>query len=128
MVTVLQIANKRRVHASLVIGRLQHELEDWRLLRNSIARVRPFVKIRVLTTARNMSLIVAQSPVTLRQTFSFYVSAGKPHIVERASTMADAVVVAGRSGPSVVQRLREKGWDAPVLCDAGSYVLWHGRD
>ena len=45
MVTVLQIANKRRVHASLVIGRLQHELEDWRLLLNSIARVRPFVKI-----------------------------------------------------------------------------------
>jgi hypothetical protein len=73
-----------------------------------------------------MSLIVARSPVTLRQTFSFYVSAGKPHIVERASTMADAVVVAGRSGPSVVQRLREKGWDAPVLFDAGSYVSGAG--
>jgi len=45
MVSVLQMANRYRVHSSLVIGRLQHQLEDWSLLRSAIPRVRPFIEI-----------------------------------------------------------------------------------
>lgn len=42
---VLQIASRHRVHASFVIGRLQHDLADYRLLLNSIPRVRPYLAI-----------------------------------------------------------------------------------
>jgi len=32
-----------------------------------------------------MSLITTRSPVTLRHTFSFYVSAGRPEVIRRVS-------------------------------------------
>jgi Zn-dependent peptidase ImmA (M78 family) len=43
MTSVLQIANRYRVHASLVIGRIQRANGDWTILRRSIPRVRPFI-------------------------------------------------------------------------------------
>ena len=45
MVTVLQIAGRYRVHTSFVIGRIQHARQDWGLLRRSIPRVRPYIKV-----------------------------------------------------------------------------------
>ena len=45
MASVLQIANRYRVHASFVIGRIQRAHDDWTILRRSIPRVRPFVSL-----------------------------------------------------------------------------------
>jgi HTH-type transcriptional regulator/antitoxin HigA len=41
MATILQVANRHRIHASFVIGRIQRDRQDWGLLRRSIPRVRP---------------------------------------------------------------------------------------
>lgn len=70
-----------------------------------------------------MSLITTRSPVTLRHTFSFYVSAGRPEVIRRVSGLPDAVVVLGSSGPSVVRGLRAEGWDVAVLFDRGAYIV-----
>ena len=64
-----------------------------------------------------------------RRAFSFYVTAhrGKrdPQIVEAAVDLADAVTVAGPEGPEVIRRLRESGFQAPVLFDGMGYA---GKD
>ncbi|MHB1088641.1 MAG: HigA family addiction module antitoxin [Acidimicrobiales bacterium] len=41
--TILQLAQRHRIHPSFVIGRMQRERQDWGLLRGSIPRVRSHV-------------------------------------------------------------------------------------
>jgi HTH-type transcriptional regulator/antitoxin HigA len=45
MSAVLQVAASHRLHTSFVIGRMQRDRKDWALLRRSIPRVRPYVKL-----------------------------------------------------------------------------------
>lgn len=45
MITIMQIAHKYELHASFVIGRIQRDRKDWGLLRSSIPRVRPFLRV-----------------------------------------------------------------------------------
>jgi HTH-type transcriptional regulator/antitoxin HigA len=43
MMSILEMAKHYRVHASFVIGRLQHDRNSWGMFRTSIPRVRPFL-------------------------------------------------------------------------------------
>lgn len=45
MTTVLEIAGRYQVHASFVIGRIQHAHADWKYLRRSIPRVLPHIAV-----------------------------------------------------------------------------------
>jgi hypothetical protein len=61
------------------------------------------------------------SPRTLGESFSFYVPATQPQLIEECSALADAVTVKGPNGPAVVSDLRRMGWDRPVLFDRAGY-------
>jgi hypothetical protein len=69
-----------------------------------------------------MAITLGSRPVTLRQTFSFYVSGKDPERVRACAEQADAVVVAGSGGPASVRRLRTEGWTGAVLFDRGAYA------
>jgi hypothetical protein len=69
-----------------------------------------------------MVTALAPRPITLRQTFSFYVSGKDPVRIRACAEQADAVVVAGGSGPASVKKLRAEGWTDAVLFDRGAYA------
>lgn len=60
--------------------------------------------------------------LTLRQTFSFYVSGRDPNRIRTCAELADSVVVSGSSGPKTVNRLRKEGWKGIVLFDRAAYT------
>ena len=64
-----------------------------------------------------MATAIKSHPVTLRQTFSFYVPGNDPKRIQACAEQADAVVVSGRLGPASVRKLRENGWNGTVLFD-----------
>lgn len=74
-----------------------------------------------------MTVALGSLPVTLRQTFSFYVSGKHPERIRACAEQADAVVVAGSGGPASVRRLRTEGWTGAVLFDRGAYAS-HGLE
>ncbi|MGH9102367.1 MAG: hypothetical protein ACRDYD_05215, partial [Acidimicrobiales bacterium] len=74
-----------------------------------------------------MAIALESRPLTLRQTFSFYVSGKDPDRIRACAEQADAVVVAGGSGPASVRRLRTVGWAGAVLFDRGEYAH-HGLE
>ena len=58
-----------------------------------------------------MTLLPASNrPLTLEETFSFYVSGRDRERIRDCAQDADAVVVCGAQGPASVQRLRQDGW------------------
>lgn len=69
-----------------------------------------------------MALALGSPPVTLRQTFSFYVAGRDPERIRACAAHADAVVVAGGGGPASVKRLRTSGWTGAVLFDRVAYA------
>ena len=74
-----------------------------------------------------MTVALGSLPVTLRQTFSFYVSGKHPERIWACAEQADAVVVAGSGGPASVRRLRTEGLTGAVLFDRGAYAS-HGLE
>ena len=68
-----------------------------------------------------MAIALSPHPVTLRQTFSFYVSGKDSERIRACAEKADAVVASGSSGPASVQRLRSDGWTGTVLFDRAAY-------
>ena len=69
-----------------------------------------------------MATAIKSHPVTLRQTFSFYVPGNDPKRIQACAEQADAVVVSGRLGPASVRKLRENGWNGTVLFDGAAYA------
>ena len=59
--------------------------------------------------------------VTASASISWYMRAKNPFLA-RAAGLVDAVTVAGPTGPSEVRRLRNAGFDAPVLFDGEGYA------
>jgi hypothetical protein len=68
-----------------------------------------------------MNLELAPPSLTLRGTFSFYVSGSDAERIRTCAEGADAIVVAGASGPMTVRQLRNEGWTGTVLFDRVSY-------
>lgn len=60
-------------------------------------------------------------PVTLRPSFSFYVSASNVGLILRAADFGDSVTIVGKGGPSVIRTLRRGGFQRPVLFDGQGY-------
>ena len=58
---------------------------------------------------------------TDRLSFSFYVPASDETRIRSCAALADAIVVRGHAGPTVVGRMREQGWDGAALFDAAGY-------
>ncbi len=69
-----------------------------------------------------MAIDLKSRPLTLRQTFSFYVSGKDPDWIKACAGQADAVTVAGSAGPASVRRLRNDDWTGTVLFDRAAYV------
>src|SRR5487761_1969752 len=65
--------------------------------------------------------VVSTSPITLAETFSFYVSSSDVQTLEACGELADAVTVKGPKGPSTVRAMRSRGWDRPVIFDRAGY-------
>lgn len=65
--------------------------------------------------------ILRRSPVTIQETFSFYVPASQRDTLVAVSSLADAVTVCGPRGPEAIRSLRAEGWDAPVIFDRAGY-------
>jgi hypothetical protein len=65
--------------------------------------------------------VLSSSPITLRETFSFYVPARQRDTLVAVSLIADAVTVCGPLGPYVIDSLRSEGWRAPVIFDRAGY-------
>jgi hypothetical protein len=65
--------------------------------------------------------VVSSSPITLRETFSFYVPASQRDTLVAVSFYADAVTVCGPLGPYLINSLRSEGWHAPVIFDRAGY-------
>lgn len=68
-----------------------------------------------------MSSTLVVAPQTLRESFSFYVGSSSAERIQDCEAVADAVVVSGPNGPTVVRRLRATGWKGSVLFDCVSY-------
>ena len=64
----------------------------------------------------------AGPPVTSRPSFSFYVPADRLERIKQAATFGDALTVAGPKGPDIVRRLRDCGFEKPVLFDGLGYA------
>lgn len=56
-------------------------------------------------------------PVTLAGTFSFYLPTTNVPLIKACAELADGVTVKGPAGPRAVRKLRDRGWDCPVLFD-----------
>lgn len=65
--------------------------------------------------------VVSTSPITLAETFSFYVPSSDIQTLEACGEIADAVTVKGPNGPSTVRTMRKRGWDCPVIFDRAGY-------
>lgn len=61
-------------------------------------------------------------PVTSAPSFSFYVPAGRLERIKQAAAFGDALTVAGPKGPDIVRRLRDCGFEKPVLFDGLGYA------
>jgi hypothetical protein len=68
-----------------------------------------------------MNLKLASASLTLRGTFSFYVSGSDAQRIRTCAEGADAIVAAGASGPMTVRQLRNEGWTRTVLFDRVGY-------
>jgi len=68
-----------------------------------------------------MAMDIKARSMTMRRTFSFYVTATDAARIRQCGDIADAVVVAGASGPAVVRKLRLEGWSGTVLFDRVGY-------
>jgi len=64
---------------------------------------------------------VGAPPRTLRTSISWYLRPRHPLLV-RSAALADAITVAGPKGPEEVRRLRNSGFNAPVLFDGCGYA------
>lgn len=60
-------------------------------------------------------------PITLSETFSFYVPSSDNATLEVVGSMADGVTVKGPRGLQVIRNLRASGWDTPVIFDYSGY-------
>lgn len=56
-------------------------------------------------------------PVTAEASFSFYIGSSRPSLILDCAKYADAVTVKGSKGPKTIAKLREAGFDCPVLFD-----------
>jgi hypothetical protein len=64
----------------------------------------------------------ATRPVTLQNTFSFYLPPPKDlDVVREYGAVADAVVLKGPRGPKMAMSLRATGWIGPMLFDRAAY-------
>jgi len=68
-----------------------------------------------------MTTSLSTNPVTLNETFSFYVSCSDVAAIQACADIADAVTVKGPGGPEQIRRMRARGWSAPVLFDRSGY-------
>lgn len=69
-----------------------------------------------------MAVVVSISrPITLAETFSFYLPTSDVEAIEACGELADAVTVKGPKGPATVRALRARGWDRPVIFDRAGY-------
>ncbi len=68
-----------------------------------------------------MAVLSIGRPITLAETFSFYVSSADVQALEACGQLADAVTVKGPNGPATVRALRTQGWDRPVIFDRAGY-------
>ena len=68
-----------------------------------------------------MALYAPARPITLAESFSFYVPSSDVSLIKACGVLADAVTVRGPKGPSVVEGLRAEEWDVPALFDRGGY-------
>ena len=68
-----------------------------------------------------MTIRLDPRPATLAGTFSFYVPSYDEATLAVVDSVADAVTVKGPNGPAVVRKLRQEGWDAPVIFDRTGY-------
>jgi hypothetical protein len=60
-------------------------------------------------------------PVTLEETFSFYVPSSDVELIESCAELADAVTVKGPNGPATVGGMRARGWEGRVIFDRACY-------
>lgn len=70
---------------------------------------------------------ILKAPVTLRETYSFYVPGSQPDRIQACAEHGDAVVVAGKAGPKSVVALRSSGWNKVVLFDQAGYLSTEPR-
>ena len=68
-----------------------------------------------------MTVHLHPRPATLASTFSFYLPSHDAATLAVVDSVADAVTVKGPDGPAVVRKLRQEGWDAPVIFDRTGY-------
>lgn len=68
-----------------------------------------------------MAVVSIGRPITLAETFSFYVPASQVGAIEACGQLGDAVTVMGPKGPATVTSLRARGWDRPTIFDRAGY-------
>ncbi len=68
-----------------------------------------------------MAVVSLTRPITLKETFSFYVPSSKIRDLEACGELADALTVKGPKGPATVRTMRARGWDPPVIFDRSGY-------
>lgn len=68
-----------------------------------------------------MTAVSISSPVTLAETFSFYVPSSDVQTLEACGELADAITVKGPRGPATVMAMRTRDWDRPVIFDRAGY-------
>jgi hypothetical protein len=68
-----------------------------------------------------MAVTSISHPITLAETFSFYVSSSELRALQVRSELPDAVTVNGPNGPAIVSSMRTGGWDCPVIFDRSGY-------
>ena len=68
-----------------------------------------------------MSTANAAPPITLNETFSFYVPSSNASLIAVCSELSDAVTVKGPQGPATIRAMRDQGWDRTDHFDEGGY-------
>ena len=68
-----------------------------------------------------MAVTSISRPITLAETFSFYVTSSDVQALEACGELADAVTVKGPNGPTTVRAMRARGWNRPVIFDRAGY-------
>lgn len=68
-----------------------------------------------------MAVASISHPITIAETFSFYVSSSELRALQVRSELPDAVTVNGPNGPAIVSSMRIGGWDCPVIFDRSGY-------
>ena len=60
---------------------------------------------------------LSEGVLTATKSFSFYVAPGDRKLIELCAERSDAVTIRGRDGPAFIKKVRDQGFDAPVVFD-----------